>query len=307
MPPKRKCPANKKAEECAVCCQKVTKGEDEALFCEGKCQKWFHRYCAGVSVAHFQDLSTASAPFLCVMCYQESHGVVLEELRATVTALTDEVKELRAALQRVEVRGSDVLPSPPTKNNEPWHTATRRKKRSKKGNNAGKSEAGATAHGTKQHTQSTNVQRTVNQQASVNPSKKELVPGARRIWGTMRTCTVPTVVNSITRLTDVGDSVLRVKRKFKTGTDGKVTRWWYIIHAEEACLQQLESEWQKVELQTSWKLEPCYRYLESDEQTPLSGEQCPLPESESEVAPLDPAPAVLSQHQETQSQREESE
>ena len=109
MPPKRKCPANKKAEECAVCCQKVTKGEDEALFCEGKCQKWFHRYCAGVSVAHFQDLSTASAPFLCVMCYQESHGVVLEELRATVTALTDEVKELRAALQRVEARGSDVL------------------------------------------------------------------------------------------------------------------------------------------------------------------------------------------------------
>ena len=174
-------------------------------------------------------------------------------------------------------------------------------------NNAGKSEAGATAHGTKQHTQSTNVQRTVNQQASVNPSKRELVPGARRIWGTMRTCTVPTVVNSIARLTDVGDSALRVKRKFKTGTAGKVTRWWYIIHVEEACLQQLENEWQKVELQTSWKLEPCYRYLESDEQTPLSGEQCPLPEGESEVAPLDPAPAVLSQHQETQSQREESE
>jgi len=78
-----------------------------------------------------------------------------------------------------------------------------------------------------------------------------------------------------------------------------------VIHAEEVCLQQLESEWQKVELQTSWKLEPCYRYLESDEQqTPLSGEQCP--EGESEAAPLDPAPAVLSQRQETQRQREES-
>ena len=112
------------------------------------------------------------------MCYQQSHGVVLEELRATVTALTAEVKELRAALQRVEARGGDVLPSPPTENNEPWHTATRRKKRSKKGNNAGKSEAGASACGTKQHT---NVQRTARQQASVNPSKKELVPGARRI------------------------------------------------------------------------------------------------------------------------------
>ena len=40
----------------------------------------------------------------------------------------------------------------------------------------------------------------------------------------MRTCTVPTVVNSIARLTNAGDNVLKVKRKFKTGTDGKVTR-----------------------------------------------------------------------------------
>jgi len=64
-----------------------------------------------------------------------------------------------------------------------------------------------------------------------------------------------------------------------------------VIHADEVCLQQLESEWQKVELQTSWKLEPCYRYLESDtyERTPSSGEQCP--EGESEAALLDPAPS----------------
>ena len=67
------------------------------------------------------------------------------------------------------------------------------------------------------------------------------------------TCTVPTVVNSIARLTNVGDSVLKVK--FKMVTDGKVTRWWYVIYAEEAYLQQLENEWQKVELQTSWKLD----------------------------------------------------
>ena len=57
---------------------------------------------------------------------------------------------------------------------------------------------------------------------------------------------------------------------------------------------------------TSRKLEPCYRYLESDEETPLSEEQCSLSEGESEAAPLDLAPAVLSQRQETQSQWEES-
>ena len=51
-----------------------------------------------------------------------------------MTALTAEVKELHAALQRVEAHSGDFLPSPPTENNEPWHTATRRKKQSKKGN-----------------------------------------------------------------------------------------------------------------------------------------------------------------------------
>ena len=142
-----------------------------------------------------------------------------------------------------------------------------------------------------------------------NSSKKVIVPGARRVWGTMRACTVPTVVKSIKRLTDVGD--LRVKRKFKTGNDGKITRWWYVVHAEEAHLQQLENEWEKVKFQTSWKLEPCYRYLEGDIQIPLPEEQSPIHDavttrSESEVAPLDLAPAALSQCQEVKSQREES-
>ena len=218
-------------------------------------------------------------------------------------------QQLTQVYQRpsVEALCNDVLPSPPAENNEPWYTATRRKKQSKKKRNNAGTEARASACGMNQHqhtfhVQSINVQRTGSQQTLVNFSKEQLVPGARHIWGTLRTCTVPTVVNSIARLTNVGDNVLKVKRKFKTGIDGKVTRWWYVIHAEEACLQQLESEWQKVEVQTSWKLEPCYRYLESDEQTPLSREQCPLPEGESEAAPLDPAPAVLSQRQEAQRQ-----
>jgi len=34
-----------------------------------------------------------------------------------------------------------------------------------------------------------------------------------------------------------------VKRKYKTNNDGKIARWWYILHAEEAQLNQLEQEW----------------------------------------------------------------
>ena len=74
----------------------------------------------------------------------------------------------------------------------------------------------------------------------------------------MKACTVPTVIKSITRLTGIGSNV-QVKRKYKTNDKGKVVKWWYILRAEEAVLNQLEQEWEKVQLQTLWKLEPCYK------------------------------------------------
>ena len=64
-----------------------------------------------------------------------------------------------------------------------------------------------------------------------------------------------------------------------------------------ACLQQLESAWMAeggtsniMETQAVLQVSG-----ESDEQTLLPGEWCPLPEGESGEAPLDPAPTVLSQ------------
>ena len=68
--------------------------------------------------------------------------------------------------------------------------------------------------------------------------------------GTMKACTVPTVIKSITQLTSIGSNV-QVKRKYKTNDKGKVVKWWYILQGEEALLNQLEQEWEKVELQTS--------------------------------------------------------
>ena len=46
-----------------------------------------------------------------------------------------------------------------------------------------------------------------------------------------------------------------MKRKFT----GKLSKWWYIIRAEEGLLKELDGKWEKVKLQTSWKLEPCYK------------------------------------------------
>ena len=41
--------AGRQPVKCAVCEQYVVDGKDQALFCEGQCQCWSHRYCAGVS------------------------------------------------------------------------------------------------------------------------------------------------------------------------------------------------------------------------------------------------------------------
>ena len=40
---------------------------------------------------------------------------------------------------------------------------------------------------------------------------------------------------------------------------GNVKRWWFIIHASENVLLDLEGSWNQLQLQTRWKLEPCFK------------------------------------------------
>ena len=40
---------------------------------------------------------------------------------------------------------------------------------------------------------------------------------------------------------------------------GNVRRWWFVIHASENVLLDLEGSWDQLQLQTSWKLEPCFK------------------------------------------------
>ena len=43
----------------------------------------------------------------------------------------------------------------------------------------------------------------------------------------------------------------------KEDTVSKRSKWWYVIHGDESVLH-LESNWEQINLQTSWKLEPCF-------------------------------------------------
>ena len=77
----------------------------------------------------------------------------------------------------------------------------------------------------------------------------------------MRSCSVGSVAKAIRQLTNISGEI-RVKRKYKTTDMGKLSKWWYIVRAEEGLLKQLDGKWEKVKLQTSWKLEPCYKQSE---------------------------------------------
>ena len=85
--------------KCAVCEQCIVDGRDQALLCEGYCDCWHHRYCAGVSLPQYERLSSSEEPFYCAVCVQERYTEELSELRKTVTLLRDEITHLRADLE----------------------------------------------------------------------------------------------------------------------------------------------------------------------------------------------------------------
>ena len=75
---------------CSVCSQNIVDGEEDALFCEGTCKQWVHRYCAGVPLIQFQSLSASPSPFLCSFCRQSNYDDEIYVLRTAVKSLTKE-------------------------------------------------------------------------------------------------------------------------------------------------------------------------------------------------------------------------
>ena len=69
----------------------------EALFCDGTCQSWYHRRCAGVSQAHYQPISKSPKPFLCPMCTFDRQQAVIQDLQSNVQALTEEILQVKAS------------------------------------------------------------------------------------------------------------------------------------------------------------------------------------------------------------------
>ena len=71
---------------CSKCIEEASEtceGED-VLFCEGSCQRWYHRWCVGVCREQFQPLTESSEPFLCHLCISRKQQSVILELQENV-------------------------------------------------------------------------------------------------------------------------------------------------------------------------------------------------------------------------------
>ena len=95
-----------------------------------------------------------------------------------------------------------------------------------------------------------------NQTAWRPEIEREKVPGARRVWGTLKSTTPGAISSALKKLTTVGKQVT-IKRKHRQMDSGH-TRWWFVLRGEEEVLTKLEGEWEHVRLQLPWKLEPCF-------------------------------------------------
>ena len=249
MPPKK---ADKKSNvDCGVCCKHILEGREEALQCEGGCGLWFHRYCAGVPKAHFDELSNSPAPFICLICYQRFQKVVTNQLQNEIASLKAEIDNLHNKIS-TEQKAEKKVPT--------WSSVVKKKRPRKDRpamtarSNDGTSDA---SNRSKQSSESS------ISDLKANPKTKVPVAGARKVWGTMKETTTAALSNTLKKLTSVSDQ-LQIKRKYKSNS--VKNRWWFVLRGGEDLLTKLESEWENVQLQTKWKLEPLLKFSESTDE-----------------------------------------
>ena len=286
---------------CPVCDKAVVdrgRKSQDSIFCEGLCQAWLHRCCAGLGSVRFAQLCNDSEPFHCPSCMSVKLSNDLVEANNALAAMALEMEQLRKALEATKKRDQDISDLQEAVKHltdklsglqqyEVPHVA---------------SYASITAGGKKR-------QSVVHKQPSplcpnplppgLNTGKEEcLIPhkltsnhvrhkarvrvvGARRIWGTMRNCTTKSVRNAINHVCKI-DKGIYVKRKFFENPATGKFKWWFTLHGNESLLNDLESKWPSVHSQTMWKLEPCFKsnlYVQqpSNSQPILPGGVEPLP------------------------------
>ncbi len=100
-----------------IICEKVIKDRDvktkakgqDSVLCEGICQGWMHRTCAGIPKPVFQAVSSSSSPFLCLYCRNSKHEEDISVLENTIKDLKGEIINLKLKISQ-ESQPAAILP-----------------------------------------------------------------------------------------------------------------------------------------------------------------------------------------------------
>ena len=254
---------------CDVCCGNIDKGHDK-LVCEGGCGCSFHRDCGGVTVKHYDKLLTAgSPPFVCQYCTLTKCRTEVVLLKEQVDSLKTELEQVKKLLQVKEKATSARVAS--TADARTTYAAVAASLNSSNTTNFNQKIARPTKNRKKRelhssvgssNSEAADTQHKIEQTETENDEYMQLqrVPGARKIWGTLRKTTVRRVFGALTKMMSEKPG-LKIKRKEQSGTDKYKPRWWFVIRADEADLLKLEEEWNAVYDETSWKLLPVFKSI----------------------------------------------
>jgi len=109
-PPKRNAKGGKTSEaDCLICEDPILEADEhcageDALFCEGNCQGWLHRRCAGVTRPAFDRLGESDKPYLCSHCMlvNQSNEIsklstIINDLNSAIVSLTETIKSFQSS------------------------------------------------------------------------------------------------------------------------------------------------------------------------------------------------------------------
>lgn len=218
---------------------------------------------------------------------------------ASTQALHEEVRDLKAALATMQEsypsNSSRSQPEGETfQESYSWSDVVRRKHGKNKGKGQGGKGVGekgarsrheqGSEHSEAQGSlkKSTPAKSTEAKTRSQHPQEQRQMKallGKRKVWGTMKICPPTAVKGVLTKLANIEGTRIQVKRKYKVGEGGGVTKWWHVVSGDESTMAKLEEEWEKVQMQTSWVIKPCLSYAddtpEGNPSSPIGGTSDP--------------------------------
>ena len=88
-----------RSSTCPVCDLIIHDDKQQSIYCEGKCQAWFHRKCTGMSKQVFSDFRSSDESFLCIYCVLGTYKREIDNLKQQVSSLTTELTTLKKSTE----------------------------------------------------------------------------------------------------------------------------------------------------------------------------------------------------------------